>query len=184
MLRTRLLLLVVLGSLGLASLAGAAPPHGLQADETQPGWFAGRLVTYSVDLPSGPGDGPSPQRHDVTIYLVGWQPGTQPQDTGFVAPFLPLPVPQHDTVFEHFVSASAPADCFGVTVVPGAAASPDTVQTVTDPNAYPRPLAYAIRLGRHWTPLTRAGAIRAGVAQGLLALDDWPGFGGACWIEH
>lgn len=166
--------IVLVGLVGLAAAAAvAAPPPKLEA-ETQPDWFAERLVTYSVDLPAGPGDGPEPSRPDTTIYLTGWQPGMEPprlRDRRSVPAF---PVPQHDTVFSRFVPATAPAN---------RSASPSFQARMRQRTRCRQSLIRTPTPGPHWKPLTSAG-IRAGVARQLLTLDDWPGNGGGCWIEH
>ncbi|GAA3191219.1 hypothetical protein ACFO1B_40770 [Dactylosporangium siamense] len=165
--------------------AGSGPPP---ADEVEPAWFGGGPITLYVLLPgdpNGPPPAPDPALPAADVFLIAPVDAAHPQDPGVVIPSPPAPfpivVPVHDTV----VATSRPyawrANCFGVQVLPGPAATARTVLTRPDPNGGAT-LAYALRFGARTVPLTSAAVIAVGARLGLLTLDrSWPGYGGTCW---
>lgn len=154
--------------------ASASPPQP-SYDETEPAWFSGETIQIFVKFPTGP---PAEGKPSVELYLIGPVDAGSPQDPGGVFPGIIIPV--HDLTFPRRVPGAAPANCFGNFVVAGSAATADTVHTRTDPNGSGVELAYEIRIGNAFRPLSSASTIRHGLAQGLLALESI-GFGGTCW---
>lgn len=165
--------------------AAACPPltPDCTYDVQRNAWFAGRVVQQFGWLPPPAGSGPtepSPDRPDVTVYLIG-----HVNPTPF-APGGPLPgggsVPDHDHTWTQYTVAVS--DAFGHFVVPGPNATAGTVRTRPMPpgSIAGAPLAYAIKLGDQWYDLTSAPIILQGVDRGLLRTVD-AGFGGAGWIE-
>ena len=184
-----LLLLVVVDTVFFTLAApGSTQESCPKYDLQRQAWVNDREVQAFVDTPDpncGP-TGPSNERPDADVYLIAPIDTKNPHAPGGTFP-LPdggsITVPVHDTTFERYVPASQPADCFGSYVLSGSNATSDTVLTREDPNGSGLNLAYAIKLGGVFRPLTAKGIIRAGVAQGLLRLDSSIGYGGTCWIN-
>lgn len=157
-------------------------------DEQERVWLNNQEVELFVDFPDpacGPA-GPTDKQPDADTYLIAPIDAKAPQGLGGTFP-LPdggsITVPVHDLTVERNIPASQPADCFGSYVLSGSNATSDTVLTREDPNGSGLNLAYAIKLGGVFRPLTAKGIIRAGVAQGLLSLNSSIGYGGTCWID-
>lgn len=184
--------LLLLVAVDTVFFALAAPGHTQEScpkyDEQERAWLNNREVKLFVDFPDpacGPVE-PSNKQPDADTYLIAPIDVNAPQDLGGTFP-LPdggsITVPVHDLTVERNIPASKPADCFGSYVLAGSKATADTVLTREDPNGSELNLAYAIKLGGEFRPLTAKGIIRAGVAQGLLSLDSSIGYGGTCWID-
>jgi len=151
-------------------------------------WLNNREVQTFVDTPDpicGP-SGPTDEKPDTNVYLIAPIDPNRPQAVGGTFP-LPndafITVPIHDTTFEREVPASQPADCFGSYVLLGPKATSNLVLTREDPNGSGLELAYAIKFGGLFRPLTANWIIRAGVKLGLLRLDSSIGYGGTCWSD-
>lgn len=150
-------------------------------DVTRPAWFAGFQVQQFAQIPAPFGSGPpapSPERRDVTVYLVGnvGQPFSPEQRI----PNGPV-IPAHDDVWSRYPFAII--DGFGQWVVPGPGATAATVRTRPQPDGsiVGAPLAYAIKIGRHWQNLTSGLAVSYGLRTGQLDLVD-AGYGGGGWF--
>jgi hypothetical protein len=157
-------------------------------DEQERAWLNNQEVELFVDFPDpacGPA-GPTDKQPDANTYLIAPVDATAPQDPGGTFP-VPgggsITVPIHDLTVERNISASQPADCFGSYVLPGSKATSNLVLTRVDPNGSGLKLAYAIKFGGFFRPLTANWIIRAGVEQGLLSLDSSIGYGGTCWTD-
>ncbi|GAA4038543.1 hypothetical protein [Nonomuraea soli] len=169
-----------------AAPAQACPPGnpGCTFDEHRNGWFGGYVVDHYAQIPapfgSGPG-APAPERPDMTIYLVG-----NVTDTPF-APGLPIPgvgyMPDHDHVWPSWTLSIV--DGYGKMIIPGPNATAGNVKTRPMPEGSlaGAPLAYSVKLGHAWFPLTSGQIIQLGLDAGLLATTDI-GWGGVGWIEH
>ena len=171
-------------------------------DVNKPAWFNGLVVETYARIPT-PGSGlePSPQRPDVTAYLVGNIYDVTPFGGEQVIPLPPGPntppfltVPAHDDVFSRWSPRARPADAFGFWVVPGQAA----ITADGDPNQNVKvrsepsfsiaggPLAYAVKLRGRWQFLTAARVVERAIDEGLLqAIPSGPdgGFGGVGWLQ-
>ena len=194
----RVMLLAVSASL-------AAAQEKMTYNLSEPVWVGGEMVTAFVMLPGvAGGDGPArpTERYpDLKVYLVGamdpahpLRPGNRfdidpatgkpPLDSeGNPLPF--LVTPDHDDTFTRFVTAEAPVDAFGYWVIPGPAATPETVNTRDVPaeSITDAPLVYEIRLDGQWHRLTDAGVIEQGIAAGLIAAK-FSNWGGVAWLER
>ena len=161
--------------------------------EQRQGWLNDSEVKILVNIPD-PGCPQSlePQNNlpNANIYLIAPINANHPDRPGGVYPLPPeqgggsITIPEHDQVVERPIpSESVHANCFGSYVLAGPNATSDIVQTREDPNGSGLKLAYAIKFGGRFQPLTANWIIRAGVAQGLLSLDPSIGFGGTCWTN-
>ena len=180
---------VLIALLALAAPATAARTT-LPYDETEISWFRDRPVRLFIKLPTGP---PDPALPALSIYLIAPVDAAAPLDPGGIffpppnAPpgLPPIAIPAHDQTLERL--SPQPANCFGFFVVPGPAATPETVLSREDPNIAGLPfpfsgirLAYAIVVDGRTRLLTSPNAIQAGLASGLLSLVPL-GYGGTCW---
>ena len=200
--------LVLKGAATALLIMGVGP---LAAEETrpynlsEPVWVDGEKVTAFVILPGAAGgDGPArptDRYPDLKVYLVGsmdpanpLRPGNRfdidpatgkpPLDSeGNPLPF--LITPDHDDTFTRFVPAEAPVDAFGYWIIPGPAASPETVHTrdVPPESITDAPLVYEIQLDGRWQQLTDADVIEEGIATGLLEAK-FSNWGGVAWLER
>lgn len=166
--------------------AWACPPlePSCTSDATRPAWFYGQVVTQYVQYPapvgSGPA-GPTPERPDTTIFLVG-NVGATPFAPEQQIPGGPV-VPDHDHVWITYPLKVS--DGYGLMVVAGPNGDTATVRTRRMPagSIAGAPLAYQIRLGGQWYDLDNAAIIRQGIDLGLLRTVDI-GWGGTGWIEY
>lgn len=181
-------IIAVAGVVAVLTVLLSAPGHASRqppVDEVEKAWVEHRPVTLYVDVPDGPADGPSDEHADATVYLIAPLDPDNPQDPGAN---LTLPdgqqivVPVHDTVLDD--ARGDPADCFGVQVLPGPHATPETVLTRPDPNGGAT-LAYAIKLGAFRIALNGERTIKLAQRYGFVTLDEtWPGYGGRCWSSE
>lgn len=157
-------------------------------DEQERAWLNDQEVSLFVDIPDpacGPA-GPTDKQPDVDSYLIAPIDATAPQALGGTFP-VPgggsITVPIHDLTADRYIPASQRADGFGFYVLPGPKATSNLVLTRVDPNGSGLKLAYAIKIGGFFRPLTANWIIRAGVEQGLLSLDSSIGYGGTVWTD-
>ena len=157
-------------------------------DRQERAWLNNREVALFVDFPDptcGP-TGPTDKRPDFDTYLIAPVNATAPQVLGGTFP-LPdgssITIPIHDLTVERNIPASQPADGFGSYVLPGPKATSNLVLTREDPNGSGLELAYAIKFGGLFRPLTANWIIKAGLEQGLLRLDSSVGYGGTAWTD-
>jgi hypothetical protein len=157
-------------------------------DQQERAWLNNQEVELFVNFPDpvcGPG-GPTDRLPDFNTYLIAPVNATAPQVLGGTFP-LPdgssITIPVHDLTVEREVPASQPADGFGSYVLPGPKATSNLVLTREDPNGSGLKLAYAIKFGGLFRPLTANWIIRAGVELGLLRLDSSIGYGGTAWTD-
>ncbi|MBW8485866.1 cupredoxin domain-containing protein [Actinomadura parmotrematis] len=153
------------------------------------GWFLGMPLVHNVAVPGYYGgtapDEPDPALPSMRCYL------TAPVDEA--APSSPVrrvptaggmrTLPSHqNTTDKH--PGPQPHNNYGYFVVPGPAATEDTVRSrPAPPDGLPaEPLAYAMRLGGRWTGLNNHLVIEHGVATGLLALVPLE-YGGQMWTS-
>lgn len=157
-------------------------------DEQERAWLNDREVSLFVDMADpvcGPA-GPTDKQPDVDSYLIAPVDATAPQTLGGTFP-VPgggsITVPVHDVTLDRQIPASQRANGFGYYVLPGPKATSNLVLTREDPNGSGLKLAYAIKFGGFFRPLTANWIIRAGVEQGLLSLDPSIGYGGTVWTD-
>jgi hypothetical protein len=171
---------------GAPALASGAPalarPSAPAANEAENTWVNGHVVKLCVRTPDPANPAPDPALPDAEVYLIAPVDPAHPFAPGVVIPSPPAPAPiivaVHDTVQ---AGRHGPANCYGVDVLPGPRATPQTVLTRPDPNGGAT-LAYAVMFGPVQLDLTSAVIIKLAVRAGLLTLDhSWPGYGGTCW---
>lgn len=171
------------GPAGARTLASAgARPVAPAASEVENTWVNGHVVTLSVRTPDPANPVPDPALPDAEVYLIAPVDPAHPFAPGIVIPSPPAPAPVivavHDTVQ---AGRHGPANCYGIDVLAGPRARPQTVLTRPDPNGGAT-LAYAVRFGPVQLDLTSAAIIKLAARAGLLTLDrSWPGYGGTCW---
>jgi hypothetical protein len=193
--------LVALATTTVAHGSPTRSPHAQapEPDLTSRAWQAGKEVTVAVKLPTV--DGPYPARRAVEVYLIGPVDAADPQDDGSVrgpgcgggtGPC--IHVPAHDDAFPATVHGYVTrAHAYGFWVVPSDTAPPGAVLTrdvrpgelppsVTQPYGHITDLAWAIKVGDRYQPLTSTHWVRWGVRRGWLELDDSVGFGGTAWV--
>lgn len=183
------LLLVAVNAVFLALAGPVASQEKCPAyDQQERAWLNNQEVELFVDFPDpacGPA-GPTDKQPDADTYLIAPVDATAPQVPGGTFP-LPgggsITVPVHDLTVERNIPAFQPADCFGSYVLSGPKATSNLVLTREDPNGSGLELAYAIKFGELFRPLTANWIIRAGVELGLLRLDSSIGYGGTCWTD-
>ena len=161
---------------GIATIsgsAGAAPPTG---DHSEPVWINGHVRAVNLLFTD---DARATRRQPG--FLVGPQDPDHPQapavQDDLTTPDLDETEPPHDHVLRP-IAYGQRATCrpFAVLAVPDSDLT-DRVHT-RDTG-----LAYEINLGEGWTPLITADAVEAGLANGLLVLQD-VGFGDiTCWTS-
>ena len=161
--------------------AGARPPAPA-ANEVENTWVNGHVVTLNVRTPDPADPAPDPALPAAEVYLIAPVDPAHPFAPGIVIPSPPAPAPVivavHDTVQ---TGRHGPANCYGIDVLAGPRATPQTVLTRPDPNGGAT-LAYAVRFGPVQLDLTSAVIIKLAARAGLLTLDrSWPGYGGTCW---
>ena len=186
-----LLLLVAVDANFLVFDTPAVSQETCPSSDRQPkAWLDNRSIQTFVRTPDSCNSvRPTDERPDIDVYLISPIDPNNPQALGGTFPLPPeigggfITVPMHDTTFSRWVPASQPGDCFGSYVLPGPNATSDTVQTRLDPNGSGLNLAYAIKFGDRFQPLTANWIVRAGVELGLLRLDPSIGFGGICWTD-
>ena len=173
-------------------------------DLTKRVWMDGRTVNVFVLLPSAAGgqgpNEPQDERQDVTVYLVGEIDQTDPYGPAIQRPGMNpatgepisgpdgkqidfITIPSHDDTFTYHVTRDTPADTLGYWVIPGPAATADTVHTRPQPqnSLAGAPLAWEILLDGKWRPLNHADTVRRGIDAGLLEarFSNW---GGVAWL--
>ncbi len=177
----------------------------LPYDVKKSAWFGGLEVTAYAQIPAQAGGsgpmGPTPDYEDQDAYLIGNVYENRPfgpevripvidPATGMPVldadgnPQIAAVVPAHDDTFTQFRTDRAPFDGFGKWVVPGPNATDHNVKVRPMPelSIAGAPLVYAIRLGRHFVPLTSKATIQAGLRAGVLSLRD-AGWGGVGWLQ-
>ncbi len=160
------------------------------ADHVVPGWYAGvpvQLHSYQAEgrAPNAPAVNPAVMRayesaERFPIYV------TAPVTEG--SPFSPerplrtpegrdVTLPAHQSTLTRMPPSDKPARGIGYFVLPGPAASPDTVRTAEQPaKSWPNgPLAREILIGSEWTPLNSHYAVQYGLRTGLLKLEYFDG---------
>jgi hypothetical protein len=177
-------------ALAMAGSAGAKTDHA-SPDRAVFGWVLGLPVYLFARAPAriggeGP-DSPSPDVPDVTVYLIAPINDTSPHGP-------PVPdivtahgrgaLPPHMDVLDRHILEANPHDAIGVFVVPGPKASAANVRTrPAPPNSLAgAPMAYEIKIGDVWAPLTSHAVIQYGIEAGLLATKDFD-YGGLMWSE-
>lgn len=165
---------------GAPALAASAPAPA--ANEVENTWINGHVAQLNVKTPDPANPAPDPALPDAQVYLIAPIDPAHPFAPGIVIPSPPAPAPVivavHDTVQG---GRHGPANCYGIDVLPGPRATPQTVLTRPDPNGGAT-LAYAVKLGPVRVDLTSAVIINLAAKAGLLTLDhSWPGYGGTCW---
>lgn len=157
-------------------------------DKQERAWLNNQQVSLFVDIPDpvcGP-VGPTDKQPNVDSYLIAPIDATAPQALGGTFP-VPgggsITVPVHDVTVDRYIPASQRANGFGFYVLPGPKATSNLVLTREDPNGSGLRLAYAIKFGGFFRPLTANWIIRAGLEQGLLSLDSSIGYGGTVWTD-
>ena len=165
-------------ALAAPTSAGARPV----ANEIERTWIFGHVAQLNVETPSQANPAPDPSLPDANVYLIAPVNPADPFAHGTVIPSPPAPSPiivaVHDTVQD---KPHGPANCYGIDVLDGPKATPQTVLTRPDPNGGAI-LAYALQFGSFRLYLTNALVINVAAAVGLLKLDhSWPAYGGTCW---
>jgi hypothetical protein len=182
---TGLLLGMVMAAAGKP--AGATSPPG--PDRFVYGWYLGVPIRpMAITPPAYGGDGPeapSDEVPDLTVYLVGPVDEESP-----VGPSVEIPtadggtgtLPPHQQTHDRVVDESEPHDAIGTFVVAGPEADDETVRVreAPDGSVAGAPLAYAVRIGQVWTPLSNHLAIEYGLDRGLLELVPFE-YGGLMW---
>ncbi|MBA3580998.1 MAG: hypothetical protein H0W44_00955 [Gammaproteobacteria bacterium] len=188
-------------SMALLSGAYAETPY----DVKKPAWFGGITVWVFAQFPaiaggSGPADA-SPTLRDVDAYLVGPIDANNPYgqevpipaiDPNTGAPILDANGnviivargPAHDNTFTQFIPKNNIADIFGYWVIAGPNATPDKVHTRPAPenSLAGGALAYEIKIGNKFRPLTSNAVIQYGLKTGLLTANPF-GWGGVAWTQ-
>ena len=165
--------------LAVPAVAHAATPTANEVENT---WLFGHVAQLNVQTPSQANPGPDPALPNASVYLIAPIDPASPFARGVVIPSPPAPAPVivavHDTVMPY---PHGPANCYGIDVLAGPKATPQTVLTRVDPNGGAT-LAYALKFGPFQVNLTNPVIIELAAKAGLLTLDDsWPGYGGTCW---
>lgn len=162
-------------------------------------WQAGHEVTVGIKLPTA--EAPYPAHRAADVFLIGPVDTSNPQDDGRIRgpgcdgePGPCIHVPAHDDAFPtHVRGYHTRAHTYGHWVVPSDTAPAGAVLTrdvtpgdlppgVTQPFEHISELAWAIKVGNRYQPLTSTHWVRWGVIRGWLELDDSVGFGGTAWV--
>lgn len=167
-------------------------PAGGDPDRLVYGWYMGMPIRPTAIVPpyyggEGP-EAPADDVPDLTVYLVG-----PVDDRSPVGPSAEIPrpdgtrqtLPPHQQTHDRLVDESQPHDAIGTFVVPGDAATPETVRTREEPanSVVGAPLAYEIKMGELWVPLSNHVAIQYGLDRGLLTTVPFE-YGGLMWTGY